>query len=230
MACQAVKRLQKITLVSLLYPLAKKEIGYELRVTGDIDSPREFLTRKKLLKHWIQLATTLSTVPPILYVTASSPKVYEQLKTIIKNVNDQVIVGVHSCRHKKWTEQPYKEAVCDLENCKSLSNWFRFPYVSVNMQLLKAVAKYFKYDSSIGMRGLYPFKIGGMWEYPVAQPTDTGLRDKPLTESVVVNYLWLIHHYQQQDMFLTLLFHPNWFTVELMEVLLCLKVNVVMNV
>lgn len=220
MVRQIQRKLRKYTLILKFYPLAIKHKGYGLRVTGDIDFPETFINNKKnldMLINWMSLATEISTKPPVLYVTMSSTQVFKQLSRFITENNSATIVGTHSCQHLHLTQQPTPIVLQNILKCSHYSEWFRCPYLDSNAKILKLLSHYFKFDSSITSDKLYPFKIGEMWEYPVTPPSDTGFQNKPLTNHVINNYARIIDRYQKKQKFITFLFHPNNFTVNLMK-------------
>lgn len=172
-----------------------------------------------LLKTWIHLANELSTHKPILYVTVIESNHFTELKHFIKLIDPDVIVGVHGFRHFLHSSSSSKMSLDNIRFCKGYSPWFRFPFLDVNLRLLKIVSNHFAYDSSVCFFGLLPFQIGKMWEHPIMPPTDTFYRNKVNrpNSKVVRTYLKRLAIYKRKEIFATLLLHPTQFSVDLMK-------------
>jgi hypothetical protein len=198
-----------------LYFLAEKLRGFEFRVTGDIDDPAWIEQNKELLSEWISLAGSIGTKNPILYVTATQN--FQEAKQSIYGINSNVKVAIHGLKHIYYTKLKASEILSDLEKEVTLSSSHRYPYLDWSLTSLWCASEYFKTDSSIVSSWMYPFKIYGMTEYPITPPTDTALRNKPVSKSVVKLYRNLINFESKTDRPLTLLLHPNVWSVELLR-------------
>jgi hypothetical protein len=201
-----------------LYWKAEKLGGFELRITGDIDDPKTM--NLNLLSEWISLAKQIGTVNPILYVTSQTDfKLYQEM---ILKTNSNVTVGSHGLTHVYYSKiHTIEELDLLLETESKHSNIHRFPYLDYNLLTLYSTSKYFDTDSSIVSSWMYPFKIENrMIEYPITPPTDTSLRNKPVTKIIVRKYLNLIKKASKADRAITLLLHPNIWTVKLLSQLL----------
>jgi hypothetical protein len=197
-----------------LYRSAEKLGGYALRITGDIDtSVIDF--DKEMLSCWIALAKEVGSTSPIVYVTDLQE--FEISKQLITKLDSDVTVGIHGIKHIHYSKAPFGEYCDDARRECQLSNIHRFPYLDWNIQMLQFASYCFTSDSSIVSGWMYPFKIGDMIEYPVCPPTDTALRNKPVTPLVVQLYRQIIKQAEKDDKPLTLLLHPNSWTVELLK-------------
>ena len=208
--------IRKIGDILRTYTFAEKMKGYGLRITGDIDDPRNFLNTngKKMLEEWSFLASELSTCPPILFVTVIAPSFFSTLREDVKSIDEKIVVGVHGYRHVHY---PMYANANDISLCKKLSDWFRFPYLDCNLELLKTVSRHFNYESSMASSSLYPYRIGAMWEYPIATPTDSYFLEMGHSARAVGIYLKKISLAKKKEKFVTFLFHPNDFTISLMS-------------
>lgn len=198
-----------------LYCRTEKLRGYELQITGDIDNPTEINKNSELLGEWIDLANKIGTVRPCLYVTASSPFT-ESVKTIF-NIDPRTRIGSHGIKHTYYSKYAFADLETDLQLEAKNTNTHRFPYLDYNLMTLYCTSKYFDYDSSIVSGWMYPFKIGNMIEYPVCPPTDTALRNKPLTKSITEKYQGIIKEASKFDRPITFLLHPNPWSVQLLR-------------
>jgi hypothetical protein len=197
-----------------LYCLATKIHGYELRITGDIDDPSWIKPNEALIDKWISLANYIGLRKPIIYVTASQN--FQETKNSILNINSDVDVAIHGLKHVHHSKLNTTELSSDLEQEASLCCSHRYPYLDWNLTAIWCASEFFSTDSSLVSSWMHPFKIGKMIEYPVSPPTDTALRDNPVTNSVVQLYSDLIDCAFEADRTLTLLLHPNSWSVELL--------------
>ena len=198
-----------------LYCLAKKIRGFNLRITGDIDDADWINKNHSLLGEWITLAGSVGTVKPTLYVTVNQN--FQKIKYAIENINGNVDVAVHGLTHTYYTKLKMPELFCSIEKESELCSSHRYPYLDWNLLTIWCASDFFKTDSSIVSSWMYPFKIGDMTEYPITPPTDTALRGKPVNDKVVKLYHDLINFESRTDRPLTLLLHPNSWSVELLR-------------
>jgi len=126
-----------------LYQICEKiKDCYNLRVTGDIDEPDRIYfdfsdTKLKELEEWIQLASELGTLPPILFVSSTDYRLFDVMKLIIHDIDSKVVVGFHGIHHLHYSR--YREAEKEIL-AGNPYEWFRFPYLDFNMKLLKTVS------------------------------------------------------------------------------------------
>jgi len=220
-----VKRLYNIAVLQRrLYRNAEKVLdGYFLRVTGDVDIPSEFVSEHPcgsfaVLNDWVSLASELGTIAPIVYVTVESAELFERVKKQVHDANPKAVIGVHGIRHVKFSGAVDAEA--QMRECRRYSDWWRFPYLDFSFGNLMAAKKIFGFDSSVTDGDMFPFRIGGLVEYPISTPTDTYFRGKPVSDKVVRTYLRIVEQNMSRGRACTLLFHPNRWTVELMKEML----------
>lgn len=201
-----------------LYPFAEKVRGYKLRITGDIEVPESFLKHKEqlqLLKDWINLASEIGNLSPMLFITIINSETYLEMKGHIKSMDAKTVVGAHGFRHIHY---PKHGCVDEIVVCKEFSDWFRFPYLDYDMNLLKMTSQHFNYESSIVSTKMYPFKIGKMIEYPITPPTDTHYRNKaPVNSRIVETYCQKIEGSKNAERSVMFLFHPNNWSLCLMR-------------
>jgi hypothetical protein len=194
--------------------MAKKIRGYKLQITGDIDDPSWIDENKDLLNDWISLAASIGTTKPIVYVTATQD--FKETKHSILKINDNVDVAIHGLKHVHYSKLKTEEIIDDLKKESEYSSSHRFPYLDWNLTSMWCASEFFVTDSSIVNCWMYPFKIYGMIENPITPPTDTALRNKPVTTDVIKLYYNLIKFESKTDRALTLLLHPNSWSVELL--------------
>lgn len=208
---KTVVRARKYGTILRTYPFAPKLMGYALQVTCDVD---DVVCSRELFEEYVHHALKLSTVSPTFYVTAVSNDFFLQYKDALEKIDRKIVVGAHGARHVHYCAEDKTVAISDLERCAKLATHFRFPYLDVNMWLLKTVSNLFMVDSSIAKTGLHPYRIGRMWEYPVTQPSDNGFGDARVAAR---NYHDKIVRAQKREQHVTLLLHMNRFSVEIMK-------------
>lgn len=203
-----------------LYQICDKiKDNFDLRITGDIDEPDRIYfdfsdIKLEELEEWINLASELGTLPPILFVTNTDYRLFEVMKQIIHDIDAKVVVGFHGIHHLHYSRfrEAEKEIVAGNPN-----EWFRFPYLDFNMKLLETVSEHYKYESSIISETWHPFKIGNMVEYPITPPSDTFYRNKPVTKYILEYYRQMIDKSIRLERTCTFLFHPNSWTVNFLK-------------
>jgi hypothetical protein len=198
------------------YIFAPKIRGYQLRITGDVDQPEQFLNDegKKSLEQWIYLAHDVGTLPPILFTTITAPNLYLEIKQYVESIDAKAMVAAHGYQHVHY---PKHGSIDDIIRCRKFSDWFRFPFIDYNMRLLKTVSQHFNYDSSVTSTLMYPYKIGKMTEYPITPPTDTYYRDKGFNSKVAEVYCQRIETSKNMERSVIFLLHPNSWSLALMK-------------
>lgn len=198
-----------------LYCRAEKLKGYQLQITGDIDEPLGININKPLITEWISLANDVGSVKPCLYITAKD--LFEESKRAILQVTFKVDIGIHGLKHIHYSKFSISDLKEDFKKELEYSNNHRFPGLNWDLLTLHYASLYFSYDSSIVSSWMFPFKINDMVEYPVCPPTDTALRNKPVTSQTVKMYRNLINNAFKHDRSLTLLLHPNLWSLVLLR-------------
>ena len=207
-------RCDKFGVVMRSYLLAPKLKGYNLQVTCDVDDLEHDEVDNELIHSYMHHALQLSTVPPAFYVTVGFPQRFTRWQDALVRIDGKTVVGAHGLKHVHYSTLTGFQANCELEVCSRLSSSFRFPYLDVNMELLKTVSNLFQVDSSVAVSGLYPYRIGKLTEYPVTMPSDNGFEDPKVAAE---DYHAKIVDAQSCRRHVTLLLHLNWFSVEIMK-------------
>jgi hypothetical protein len=198
-----------------LYCGSEKLRGYQLQITGDIDEPLGDKTDGSLIGEWLSLANHVGTIKPTLYFTKTG--LFEETKNTVLQITSNVNIGVHGLKHVYYSAMGCLELNTDFKAESKFSSNHRFPFLDWNPMALHYASFFFASDSSIVSRWMYPFKINSMMEFPVCPPTDTALRSKPVTDHTVAIYRNLISEAIRHDRPLTLLLHPNVWSVTLLR-------------
>lgn len=198
--------------------LGKVRHGFGFRITGDVDAPDR--TDWDMLEEWISLAKRVSFDIPILYVTVTPLRAFQQIVETAKDVE----IGVHGLRHVDYTLIPDNKIRSDFDEIANYSGKFRFPYLARDLRTLKIASEYFDSDSSFTARWkpFVPFlSKSDFYEYPVIPPSDTFFRGKQIgsreAASVIAESIEMC---RRNSTYCTLLLHPNTFVNELLKSLL----------
>lgn len=168
---------------------------------------------QKLCKGELVLKNFYPPLQPVLFVSGKDWQVAEGLS---------VILGSHGLGHLYYARISRKDLLGvnqTIQLCTGLSEWFRFPYLDWNWKLLQTASKYFRYESSVVSRRMLPFKIGVMLECPITPPTDTYFRAFHSSSIVLIADLYrnLIAEARGRNRTVTLLLHPNKFSVSVLR-------------
>jgi hypothetical protein len=195
--------------------LGKVKPGFGFRITGDIDDPTS--VDEDILKEWISLATSVSSDTPILYVTVSPLQAFNRIGELARDVE----IGVHGLTHVDYTLMPEDQIRSDFQQIAQYSRKMRFPFLARDLRTLRLASEYFESDSSFTARWkpFVPFlSASNFYEYPVIPPSDTFFREKTIEPEQAADVVTQsIQYCRRNEIFCTLLLHPNKFVNQMLR-------------